>query len=233
MELHPEPSSVFLSYMKLFRMEANEILQERIRIMKAITPLRRDLWFPLRTGVRARINNIDGAHKQERHFFPRVESTTMYVRDSPMVLPLVRAMWTAVEGRAESGSLGFLIHVPLNRVLHQFSGATQRKLFLNVRLIGFNGLDAEMQFFGDLSGSVTFSNQSEHLEFPVTQTSDGRNSQRAGTGDVVLEHFVGDAVAHVNFTIQNAAHGHQHLLSSFLFHNVTVGAGAERTLCVD
>ncbi len=57
--------------------------------------------------------------------------------------------------------------------------------------------------------------------------------QSARTSDVVLEHLVGDAVAHINLPAQNAAHRDQHFFRGFLFHDVAVRAGAERAFRID
>jgi len=84
-----------------------------------------------------------------------------------------------------------------------------------------------MKFFGNLPGSVALSDQSEHFQFAVAEVGDGRVSKRAGAGDVVLEHLVGDAIAYVDLTAQNPAHRDQNFLRRLLFHDVTVSAGAE------
>lgn len=44
--------------------------------------------------------------------------------------------------------------LPLDGVLHQFHGVFQIELFLDVRTVRFNGFDAEMKFFGNLTGAI-------------------------------------------------------------------------------
>src|SRR5271168_1973938 len=100
-------------------------------------------------------------------------------------------------------------------------------------LVGFNGFHAEVKFFGDLAGSMTLPNKAEHFEFAITEVGDGGISQSAGASDVVLEHLVGDAIAHINLTSQNAADGDQDFFGGFLFHDVAVGASSERAFGVD
>ena len=81
---------------------------------------------------------------------------------SPLISQKARNEWGPRISRQPCGMNGLstscrlFVHVPLNRVLHQFAGAAQRQLFLDMRLVGFHGLHAEVQFFGDLPGAVTF-----------------------------------------------------------------------------
>ena len=56
---------------------------------------------------------------------------------------------------------------PLDRVLHQFARILQRQLVLDVGLVGLHGLDAEVQFFGDLPRAVAFADQAEDFQFAV------------------------------------------------------------------
>ena len=55
----------------------------------------------------------------------------------------------------------------LDGILHQFAGVLQRKFFLEMTLVGFHGLDAQVKFFGDLARAVAFADQVKHFEFPV------------------------------------------------------------------
>ena len=61
-------------------------------------------------------------------------------------------------------------------MLHQFARAAQRQFFLDVRLVGFDRLYAEVQFFGDLPGAVTFSDQAKHFQFAIAQSRRWRNA---------------------------------------------------------
>src|ERR1700676_562666 len=47
--------------------------------------------------------------------------------------------------------LGFLPQRRLDGVLHQLPGVLQREFFFEVALVGFNSLDTQMKFFGDLA----------------------------------------------------------------------------------
>ena len=58
-------------------------------------------------------------------------------------------------------------------MLHELAGTAQRQLFLNVGLVRFDGFYAEVQFFSDLSGSVTLSDQAEHFQFAVAEIGNG------------------------------------------------------------
>ena len=55
----------------------------------------------------------------------------------------------------------------LDGVLHQLAGILQRKFFLQMTLVGFDGLDAEMKFFGDLARTVAFADQVKHFQLPI------------------------------------------------------------------
>jgi hypothetical protein len=50
------------------------------------------------------------------------------------------------------------VHGPFDRVLHQFAGIAQRELFLDMSLIGLDGLNAQMQFVCNLPGPMSFTN---------------------------------------------------------------------------
>jgi len=63
----------------------------------------------------------------------------------------------------------FFADAPFNRVLHEFARTSEGELFLYMSLIGFDGLYAEVQSLGNLTGSVAFANQTKDLEFTVRQ----------------------------------------------------------------
>ena len=55
----------------------------------------------------------------------------------------------------------------LDGVLHQLAGVLERKFFLEMTLVRFDGLDAEVKFFGDLARCVAFTDQVKHFELPI------------------------------------------------------------------
>lgn len=65
------------------------------------------------------------------------------------------------------GSGRLLADAPLNSVLHQFSGAAQRQLFLDMRLVRLHGLHTDVQFFRDLTRRVPLADEPEDFQFPV------------------------------------------------------------------
>jgi hypothetical protein len=76
----------------------------------------------------------------------------------PLRLRALTAKLAKVRAKnAKKFSGGFLVHVPLNRVLHEFARAAERQFFLDVRLVGFDSFHAKVQFFSNLPGTVTFS----------------------------------------------------------------------------
>ena len=81
---------------------------------------------------------------------------------------------------------------PLNRMLHQFSCTAQRELLLDVRLVGFDRLHADMQFLGNLPGGVALTDQPEDFQFAVRKICDGRRTIGAGAANVALQHAIGD-----------------------------------------
>ena len=87
-------------------------------------------------------------------------------------------------------SCRFLVHAPLNRVLHEFTGAAEGQLFLDVRLVGFDSLHADVQFFGDLTCPVTFSDQTKHFPLAIAQVGDEGVPQCTRYGAVVFQHPV-------------------------------------------
>ena len=48
-------------------------------------------------------------------------------------------------------------------MLHKLSGVSQCQLFFDVRLVGLNGFYAEVEFIGNLPGSVTRPNQPKYF----------------------------------------------------------------------
>src|ERR1700758_4479527 len=70
------------------------------------------------------------------------------------------------------------VHRPFDRMLHQFAGVAQRELFLNMSLIGLDGLDAEMQFVGNLPGSMSFANQPKDFQFAISKGHQRRGLRR-------------------------------------------------------
>jgi hypothetical protein len=69
----------------------------------------------------------------------------------------LRAEGITRANRAKNQSHHFFIHVPLNSVLHELAGAAQRQLFLDMGLVGLDSFYADVQFFRNLPGSMTFS----------------------------------------------------------------------------
>ena len=52
-------------------------------------------------------------------------------------------------------------------MLHQLASAPQRQLFFDMSLVGFDGLDAEVQFLGNLARAAAFTDQAEYLELTI------------------------------------------------------------------
>lgn len=74
-----------------------------------------------------------------------------------------------------------------------------------MRLVRFHGFYAEVQGIGDLTGPMTFPDESEHFQFTVGQFRDGRVLCRIRAADIMLQHAIGDPVAHINFATEDAA----------------------------
>jgi len=120
-----------------------------------------------------------------------------------------------------------LAHVPFHRVLHQLARASQAKFFFDVRLVGFDGLDAEMQDLGDLPSSMAIADKAEDFQFAVGQLRDRGVFRGIGAVNIVLQHAVGDLFTDVNLTAEYPSQGHQHFLGGLLLHDVAVRAGAK------
>ena len=56
-----------------------------------------------------------------------------------------------------------LVDLPLNRMLNQLTTTVQKELFLDVGLISFDSLNAEVQFLGNLTRASTLADQTEDL----------------------------------------------------------------------
>src|ERR1041384_6395478 len=72
---------------------------------------------------------------------------------------------------SSSGSL--FADGPLNGVLNQLAGVSQRKLVFNMSLVRLDCLHAEMELFGNLASSVSLSDQAKNLEFTICKLSHG------------------------------------------------------------
>ena len=62
---------------------------------------------------------------------------------------------------------------PLNCVLNQLGCVSEVELFLNVRAMRFDRLNAEMELFGNLAGAVALADEAEHFEFAIAQILNG------------------------------------------------------------
>src|ERR1035437_3081959 len=86
--------------------------------------------------------------------------------------------------RAEpSGRLASMRVNPANRVVHQISRVLQLELLLDVGAVHLDGLDAQMQAFGDFAGAAPLPDELEDFEFSVSEPLHGRaNSPGLATG---------------------------------------------------
>src|SRR2546425_610444 len=64
---------------------------------------------------------------------------------------------------------------PLRGVLQELSGVVQFQFFLDAGAVGFDGLDAQAQFFGNAPRAETLPNELKHFELAVSQPLDWRN----------------------------------------------------------
>src|ERR1700735_3146166 len=111
----------------------------------------------------------------------------------------------------------------LNGVLNQLAARAQRELLLDMSLVGFYCLHAEVQFFGDLPRTPAFADQTEHLELTIGESREmGIHAGRSST-DVLVQKFVGHSIAEIDVSTKNAPVCHQHLFGGLLLHDVAVG----------
>ena len=61
---------------------------------------------------------------------------------------------------------------PLDGVLDQFGGVAEVQFLFDVGAMGFDSLDAEVKFFGDLPSAVALADETEHFELPIAQVFD-------------------------------------------------------------
>ena len=100
-----------------------------------------------------------------------------------------------------------LITRPLHGVLDQFMGVLERQLLLDVGLVSLHGFHTKVQFFGDLARRVTPPDKLEDLQFSVCQFIDRRLFCGRRTAHALLQDFLGDLFADINFSAKQAAHG--------------------------
>ena len=58
---------------------------------------------------------------------------------------------------------------PTNSFTEQFSGVGEVKFVLDAGAVGLDGLDANVEFLGDLSGLPALAEALKHLEFAVAE----------------------------------------------------------------
>lgn len=79
-----------------------------------------------------------------------------------------------MKGRAKALELRSTGFQKLNRVPNQIPAALQLKLFLEVGAMGLDGLDAAVEFFGDLAGTEAKPDQVQDIELTFAQACDRR-----------------------------------------------------------
>jgi hypothetical protein len=100
-------------------------------------------------------------------------------------------------------------------MLYQLAGILEGQLLLNVGIVGFHCLDAQMQLFGDLTGAVAVADKPEDLEFPIGEFRHWGTLSDCGTADELLHHLLRHAVADVYLATQDLAYGYEDALRGF------------------
>ena len=116
------------------------------------------------------------------------------IGDSPRGQPGEERLEPPLIGRS-----GLFAYVPFDGMLNEFPRTAQRKFFFDVGLIRLNCLDAKVQSFGDLAGSVAIANQPEDFQFAIGEFGDRRMFRGMGAANVMLQHAIGDLFAYINF----------------------------------
>jgi len=88
-------------------------------------------------------------------------------------------------------------------LLEQFGAAFEVQLLFQVFAIGFDGLDAQAKFAGDLAGGETVANQLEDLQFPVAQSFNRKSRRGSLALDQVTEQTRLDRIADNHFSLEN------------------------------
>lgn len=76
-------------------------------------------------------------------------------------------------------------------------------------MVGFNGLYAEMQLFGDLPGAVALPDQAEDLQFPIREFFHRGTFSAARAPDELVHHLLRNAIADIHLAAQNLPNGDQ------------------------
>ena len=137
---------------------------------------------------------------------------------------------TEHQGIPEAHSAG-CAHLAVSANLHSIARCTRSRelcsaeLLLDMRLVGLDGLHAQVQLVGDLPGPVPLADEPEDLQLPVAQPRDRRlRPARAVPSAICRSIALGDPVAHVHLAAQDPAERHQDVLGRLLLHDVAVGA---------
>ena len=115
----------------------------------------------------------------------------------------------------------------------QLAPAVQGEFLLDVGLVGFHCLDAEVQFLGDFACAAAFANQAEDFQLTIRERGNTGLNRRRRAADVLLQHLVGHPIAQIHFTVEYAAHGNQYLFRCLLLHDVSVRASTQCALRVN
>src|SRR5438105_11201095 len=107
--------------------------------------------------------------------------------------------------RLLKGLSALVAHGPADGVLHKFARAVEGKFFLDMSLIRFHRLNAEVQLGRDLPGSVSLTNKTEDLELTIAELGDRRGLRWRVATHVVTQHVVGDSIAYIDLVTEDAA----------------------------
>lgn len=133
----------------------------------------------------------------------------------------------------DSGAGLAAIFDPAHSTTGEFGGALDGELFFDVGPVGFDGFDAEVEHFGDLTGALAFADEAEDFEFAVAEAVDGGGPD-VGVGlGKVTENFLPDIVADEDFAGEDLPHGPDDVFGDFLLHDVAVGPGAKGAFGVE
>ena len=115
----------------------------------------------------------------------------------------------------------------------QIARGLQIKLSFDLLAVILDCLHAQMEFCGDFLGPLPFADELEHFQFAIAQPFDWGLLHVGLTADLLLEHFGGERVTHINISRKHTANGRRDFLQRFFLHQVTERAGPESQVRVN
>src|ERR1019366_5241342 len=123
---------------------------------------------------------------------------------------------------------------PLVAVVGQLRAVAQVQFLPDPVAVGLDGLDAQVQSFGDLRGLHALADQTEYLQLAIGQDVERRvRDFFSATANGAVQHLLGHRVTQEHLPFQHPPDGFDDLVRGLVLVDVTQRSGPERTFGVE